>query len=77
MERLTKQEHLNGLLALSPVLLFEILFFGFMWISGDFGEVPVLLCFIIASMYAVFIMRRMPIDERINVFATEMGQKQV
>ncbi len=77
MERLTKQEHLNGLLALSPVLLFEILFFGFMWVSGDFGEVPVLLCFIIASMYAVFIMRRMPIDERINVFATEMGRNDI
>lgn len=77
MEKLTKQEHLKGLLALSPVLLFEILFFGFMLISGEFSEVPILLCFILASVYAVFLMRRTPIDERINIFATEMGRNDI
>ncbi|MCQ2336480.1 MAG: hypothetical protein MJ010_04790 [Paludibacteraceae bacterium] len=77
MEKLTKQEHLNGLLALSPVLLFEILFFGFMLMSGEFSDVPVLLCFVLASMYAVLLMRRLPIDERINVFAAEMGRNDI
>ena len=77
MEKLTKEEHLKGLLALSPVILFEILFFGFMLISGEFSDVPILLCFILASIYAVFLMRRTPIDERINVFATEMGRNDI
>lgn len=77
MEKLTKEEHVKGLLALSPVILFEILFFGFMLISGEFSDVPILLCFILASIYAVFLMRRTPIDERINVFATEMGKNDI
>lgn len=74
---LTKEEHKKGLLALSPILVFELFFVGFMLMAGDMNNVPLLLCFLLASIYAVALYKSGKLEDRINVYSSEAGRNDI
>lgn len=65
-------------LGLSPIILFVILVMGTGLITGNFTTMPILVGFIIASGYALFLNpkdRKIPIWEKIDIFCTGGGEK--
>lgn len=63
--------------ALSPLLLFLILYLGISLAAGDFYKVPVTVAFLLAAAYAIAIYRGRPIKERIQVFSRGASQSNV
>lgn len=60
---------LKGLLALSPLFLFIILYMALSIIVGDFYKVPMTVVFLIASIYAIAISGGFPLTKRIDIFS--------
>lgn len=58
----------KGILALSPLLLFILLYVGLSAIAGDFYKVPMTVVFMIASIYAVAISGNLPLKKRIDTY---------
>ncbi|MBQ3700703.1 MAG: Na+/H+ antiporter NhaC family protein [Prevotella sp.] len=67
----------KGLLALSPLMVFIVLYLVTGIIARDFYKVPITVAFMIASIYAVIIYGGRPIRERINVFSKGAGTTQM
>lgn len=65
----------GSLLSLSPLVVFIGLFFGLSVAVGDFYRVPLAPLFIAASVYAVAIMRGVPVGERIATFSRGAGSE--
>ena len=80
----------RGLLAVSPLLLMVVLFLAMSLVTGSFYKVPLVVVFIIASAYALFITNHpdatrpaeselhrglLPIAERVSVFSRGAGEK--
>ncbi len=59
----------RGLLALSPVVLFIVLYVVLCVCSGDFYAMPITVAFMIASVYAVCVLHGKGIDERVTIFS--------
>lgn len=59
----------KGILALSPLLLFILLYVGLSAIAGDFYKVPMTVVFMIASIYAVAISGNLPQKKRIDTYS--------
>lgn len=59
----------QGLLALSPLMVFLAFFVVLSLVAGDFYGVPITVAFVAASVYAVMITRAPSLDERIEVFS--------
>lgn len=59
----------KGILALSPLLLFILLYVGLSAIAGDFYKVPMTVVFMIASIYAVTISGNLPLKKRIDTYS--------
>ncbi|MDO4511080.1 MAG: Na+/H+ antiporter NhaC family protein [Bacteroidales bacterium] len=59
----------KGLLALSPIVVFLLLYVVVSVIIGDFYKMPLSIAFIVASMWALLCMPKMKIAERINIFS--------
>ena len=55
----------KGLLALSPLLVFILLYVSLSVIAGDFYQVPITIIFMIASIYAVIISGGLPLQKRV------------
>lgn len=62
--------------ALSPIILFLVLYVGISVITGDFYKVPVSVAFLIATVYAVAISKG-TLQERVNVLSRGAGQPTV
>lgn len=62
--------HGKGLLALSPIIVFLLLYVAVSAAIGDFYKMPLSIAFIVASVWAMATMRRMKVAERIEVFST-------
>lgn len=60
----------RGLLALSPIVVFLLLYVAVSVIIGDFYKMPLSIAFIIASMWALLLMPRMKVAERIEIFSS-------
>lgn len=58
-----------GLLALSPMLVFLILYVAISAIIGDFYKIPISVALLVASMWAIVIYRGRPLKERIETFS--------
>ena len=63
----------NGLLALSPIIVFLVVYLVGSLVAGDFYKVPISVAFLVASVYAVAITRGKPLRERINLFSEGAG----
>lgn len=59
----------RGLLALSPLIVFIVLYLVSSLIAGDFYKVPITVAFMIASIYAVAISGSYPLAKRIDIFS--------
>ena len=59
----------KGLLALSPLVVFILLYLVTSIIAGDFYKVPITVAFMAASMYAVVVCGGLPLGKRIDIFS--------
>lgn len=67
----------RGLLALSPLMVFIVLYLFTSIIARDFYKVPITVAFMAASAYAVIIFNGHPLRERIDVFSKGAGTSQM
>lgn len=59
----------EGLLALSPLFLFIVLYVGLSLLASDFYKVPLTVVFLIASVYAICISGGLPLQKRISTYS--------
>jgi len=62
-------DHRKGLKALSPTLVLLGVFFVTAIVAGDFYVVPVSLAFVVASVYAIMLLRGYALEEKITLFS--------
>ncbi|MGM9742818.1 MAG: Na+/H+ antiporter NhaC family protein [Candidatus Cryptobacteroides sp.] len=67
----------SGLIALSPLLVFLGIYLVSSIIAKDFYRVPTASAFLIASIYALIISKKAPIEEKIAIFSSGAGHKNV
>lgn len=67
----------KGLLALSPLVVFVLLYLVTSIIAGDFYKVPITVAFMAASMYAVMVCGGLPLGKRIDIFSRGAGTGQM
>ena len=67
----------KGLLALSPLIIFLILYLVSCIIAKDFYSIPISAAFLLASVYAVLICKGKTLEERIAVFSEGAGNRNV
>ena len=59
----------KGLMALSPMMVFLILYVAVSALIGDFYRIPISVALLVASMWAILIYRGIPLNERIETFS--------
>ena len=67
----------HGLLALSPLLVFLCVYLVSSIVAQDFYKIPVSVAFLIASIYALIISRGKSLEEKIDIFSSGAGHKNV
>lgn len=67
----------KGLLALSPLAVFIVLYLVTSIIAADFYKVPITVAFMATSMYAIAIDRSVPINQRITIFSRGASSEQL
>lgn len=67
----------KGVIALSPLVVFIVLYLVTSIIARDFYKVPVTVAFMAASVYAVIIFNGRPLRERINTYSRGAGTTQM
>ena len=63
----------KGLIALSPLVVFILLYLVTSINAGDFYKMPITVAFMAASMYAVLISGGLPLGKRIDIFSRGAG----
>lgn len=63
----------QGLLALSPLILFMVLYLVTSVVAHDFYKVPITVAFMISSIYAVAVFYRTPLNSRVETFSRGAG----
>ena len=58
----------KGFLALSPLIVFVVLYLVLSLVAGDFSRVPMTVVFLIASVYAVATSTKFSLKERIDIY---------
>lgn len=69
--------HKQGLLAVSPLVLFIILYLVSSIIAGDFYMMPITVAFTLSCVYAIAIFRGRPVKDRIERFCVGAGEKNI
>ena len=59
----------KGIMALSPLVVFILLYLVTSIIAGDFYKVPITVAFMAASMYAVIVCGGLPLGKRIDIYS--------
>ncbi|MBR1545571.1 MAG: Na+/H+ antiporter NhaC family protein [Prevotella sp.] len=67
----------KGLKALSPLLVFIVLYLVTSIIARDFYKVPITVAFMVSSIYAVVISGGIPLKKRIDIFSKGAGTSQM
>ena len=67
----------HGLKALSPILFFLVVYLLAGVLGGDFYQMPISVAFMFTAIYAVVIMRDIPLDERIGIFSRGAGKSEL
>ena len=74
---MTDRTKTQGLLALSPLIVFLGIYLISSIVAGDFYKIPIASAFLIASAYGLLISKKGPIEDKISVFSQGAGQKNV
>lgn len=72
---MTQKDNKHGLIALSPLLVFIVMYLAGGIVAGDFYKMPITVAFMVASIYAVAICGRYPLSKRIEVFSRGAGSE--
>ncbi len=64
----------TGLLALSPVLVFLVIYVAVSAMIGDFYKMPISVALTAASMWSIVIMRKHSLIKRLEIFSRAAGQ---
>ena len=67
----------KGLIALSPLLVFIVLYLVTSIIARDFYKVPITVAFLAASIYAIIISGGIPLRKRIDIYSKGAGTSQM
>ena len=67
----------KGLIALSPLAVFIVLYLVTSIVAGDFYKVPITVAFMVASVYAVIVTGGLPLNKRIGTFSRGAGTEQM
>lgn len=67
----------RGLLALSPLMVFLVLYVVISIIIGDFYKIPLTVALLVASIWGLAVNRGKKFSERIEIFARESGRENV
>lgn len=65
------------MLALSPFLIFMVVYLAGSLIAGDFYELPLTVAFLVASAYAIAITPKIKLRERVNIFSRGAGDENI
>ena len=65
------------MLALSPFIVFMVVYLVGSLVAGDFYELPLTVAFLIASAYAIGITPKLKLRERINIFSRGAGDENI
>lgn len=65
------------MLALSPFLIFMVVYLVGSIIAGDFYELPLTVAFLAASAYAIVITPKIKLRERVNIFSRGAGDENI
>lgn len=69
--------HKQGLLAISPFMLFLVFYLVVSLIASDFYSMPLVVALVLASVWAVAVYRKVPLSSRIEAFSKEAGSSNV
>ena len=69
--------HRRGLLSLSPVIVLLVVYLAGSIVAGDFYRIPIAVAFLVASIYAVAIMRGATLNERIARFSAGAADSRI
>ncbi|MCM1503871.1 MAG: Na+/H+ antiporter NhaC family protein [Muribaculum sp.] len=67
----------RGLVAISPIVVFLVFYLAVSIIIGDFYKMPIAVALLVASAWAVAIMRGTPLSKRVEVFSRDAGSSNV
>ena len=67
----------KGYLALSPLLVFLVVYLSSALAVGDFYKIPISSAFLIASIYAIMITKGQKFEDRINIFSKGAAQPNI
>lgn len=67
----------KGIIALSPLLVFIVLYIVTSIIARDFYKVPITVAFMVASIYAVIMAGGIPLRKRIDIYSRGAGTGQM
>lgn len=65
----------KGLISISPLLVFVVLYLVTSLVVQDFYKVPLTVAFLFSSIYAVWMTRSIPLEERIELFSKGAGSR--
>lgn len=65
----------NGFFSLSSLLVMAALFVGLSFVCDGFSKVPILIVFILTSVWSLFTLRGMSLERRVAVFSHGAGQE--
>lgn len=64
-------------LALTPLLLFLVLYLATSLVVGDFYKMPIAVAFVVASVYAACLLRGKTIQERVEIFSAGAADQNI
>lgn len=77
MRELPVNDHRRGLLTLSPLLVFFLLYLAAAVVSGDFYKLPVTVAFLASSVWACCVSRPRKLSKRIDRFSAGAGHRNI
>ena len=69
--------HKQGILAISPLIVFVILYFVSSIIAGDFYMMPITVAFMLSCIYAIMTFRGRAVKDRVETFCIGAGEKNI
>lgn len=70
-------KRIGGFTAITPLIVFMVSYLLVSLITGDFYKMPISVAFLIASVYAVALMRHIPFARRIDLFSAGASDRNV
>lgn len=69
--------HKQGILAISPLIVFVILYFVSSIMAGDFYMMPITVAFMLSCIYAIMTFRGRSVKDRVETFCIGAGEKNI